>query len=63
MRSPAAWGTIYLVVGLIFIYFAAVSPENMWSFHSLLMMVLAAYNIYTAIKLFAFASKIKKAKK
>ncbi|ALC83829.1 MULTISPECIES: DUF4305 domain-containing protein [Bacillus] len=63
MRSPAAWGAIYLIVGIIFIYFAAVSPENMWSFHSFLLMILAAYNIYTAIKMFAFSNQLRKAKK
>lgn len=63
MRNPAVWGAIYLAVGIIFIYFAAVSPENMWSFHSLILMLLAAYNVFTALRLFSFFAKINKAKK
>ncbi|KKI91361.1 hypothetical protein WQ54_15160 [Bacillus sp. SA1-12] len=62
--NPISMGIFYLTMGLIFTYLAINSAENgIFSFPTILLMLIATFDIGVAIRMFIFTSKMKKMSK
>ncbi|MGM7724268.1 YdiK family protein [uncultured Metabacillus sp.] len=62
--NPISMGIFYLTMGLLFTYLAISSAENgIFSFPTILLMLIATFDIGVAIRMFIFTSKMKKMSK
>jgi Domain of unknown function (DUF4305) len=60
--NPITMGIFYLTMGLLFTYLAINSAENgVFSFPTIILMLIATFDIGVAIRMFLLSSKIKKA--
>ncbi|APH06549.1 YdiK family protein [Bacillus weihaiensis] len=59
--NPISMGIFYLVMGMLFTYLAINSAENgIFTFPTILLMLIATFDIGVAIRMFSIANKIKK---
>jgi hypothetical protein len=59
--NPISMGIFYLTMGLLFTYLAINSSENgVFSFPTIVLMLIATFDIGVAIRMFTLARKIKK---
>ncbi|MDQ0228331.1 YdiK family protein [Metabacillus niabensis] len=61
--NPISMGIFYLVMGLLFIYLAistANASKGIFSFPTILLMLMATFDIGVAIRIFLFTRKVKK---
>jgi hypothetical protein len=61
--NPISMGIFYLTMGLLFTYLAINSAENgVFSFPTIVLMLIATFDIGVAIRMFTLSRKIKKMK-
>ena len=59
--NPTSMGIFYLVMGLLFIYLAiTTASEGLFTFPTIILMLMATIDIGVAIRLFLFTRKLKK---
>jgi hypothetical protein len=59
--NPISMGFFYLTMGLLFTYLAINSAENgIFSFPTIVLILIATFDIGVAIRMFILSSKIKK---
>ncbi|WP_423800417.1 YdiK family protein [Neobacillus sp. SAB-20_R2A] len=59
-RSPLFSGLIYLILGVLFTYFAIDDVQNNgWGFFSYLLVILATFDFGSALKMIVFHFKYK----
>lgn len=59
--NPISMGVFYLVMGILFTYLAINSAEkDAFSFPTIILMLIATFDIGVGIRMFIFASKLKK---
>lgn len=59
--NPISMGIFYLTMGLLFTYLAINSAENgVFSFPTIVLMLIATFDIGVAIRVFTLSKKIKK---
>jgi hypothetical protein len=62
--SPLIMGTLYFGMGVIFTVLAIQSKtEDLWSFPTILLMIVATFDFGVSIKMFSLTKKIKQVKK
>ncbi|MBD1383152.1 YdiK family protein [Metabacillus arenae] len=64
MRTgPSGMGIFYLVMGILFTYLAINSADGgIWSFPTILLMVIATFDFVVAIRMFSISRRIKNMK-
>ncbi len=61
-HSPLGSGILYLILGVLFTYFAVQTvTENGWGFFAYLLVILATFDLGAGFKMIALHFKIKKA--
>ena len=62
--SPVSMGIFYLAMGILFTYLAVNSSENgLWSFPTILLMLIATFDLGVAFRMFTLSYKVKSKKK
>jgi hypothetical protein len=60
--NPVSMGIFYLTMGLLFTYLAINSAENgIFSFPTIILMIIATFDIGVAIRMFTLSRRLKKA--
>jgi hypothetical protein len=60
--NPISMGIFYLTMGLLFTYLAINSAENgIFSFPTIILMIIATFDIGVAIRMFTLSRRLKKA--
>ncbi|MFD1738219.1 YdiK family protein [Bacillus salitolerans] len=63
MRSPFLMGLLYFGMGIIFVVLAIQSKtDNIWSFPTIILMVVATFDFGVGIRMMLIANKIKQTK-
>ncbi len=59
--SPISMGIFYLSMGILFTYLAVNSSgEGLWSFPTILLMLIATFDLGVALRMFNLSFKVKK---
>jgi hypothetical protein len=63
-RSPLFSGIVYLILGLLFTYFAVQNVNDQgWGFFSYLLVVIATFDLGSGIRMILFHFKLKNVQK
>lgn len=61
-RSPLFSGIVYLILGILFVYFAITSLQQNgeWGFFTTLLIIIATFDIGAGLKMIGFHFKLKR---